>query len=162
VGASPTRVLAYMGQDSWRTSLVLVERLSPPSKIQKKKKKKALRLVWGRIRLATLYALWGARTRALQAGQHSTPATVACQVVSSLQSQITGDWVRATTARAQFEGVRRGWLEDSADSTEPVLTVERFAAMWAARGALCAVEWQGGRHVMRMRLSLACPLPLPR
>ena len=121
-----------------------------------------LRLAWGRIRLATLYALWGARTRALQTGQHSTPASVACHVVSSLQAQISGDWVRATTARARFEGVHRGWLEDGPATTEPVLTVEQFAARWALRGALCVVVQEGGKWVMRMRISHAWPVPLPR
>ena len=106
----------------------------------------ALRPLWLRLRLATLWHLWCAAQRCCLAGEASpTAAVLAARIVHDCCGALRRDWVRVREDVALGAGVPSDWLRGRPGT----LTLAEFQARWCHRGILCRVEQGAARPTIR-------------
>lgn len=87
----------------------------------------ALRPLWLRLRLATLWQLWSAASRCRLSGEAApTAAMLAARVVHDCRGAMRRDWVRVREDLALGAGVPRNWLRGRTET----LSVAEFQARW--------------------------------
>jgi hypothetical protein len=115
----------------------------------------ALRPLWLRLRLATLWHLWCAAQRCCLAGEASpTAAVLAARIVHDCCGALRRDWVRVREDVALGAGVPSDWLRGRPGT----LTLAEFQARWCHRGILCRVEQGAARPTIRW--SIYAPVPV--
>jgi hypothetical protein len=115
----------------------------------------ALRPLWLRLRLATLWQLWSAASRCRLSGEAApTAAMLAARVVHDCRGAMRRDWVRVREDIALGAGVPRDWLRGRTET----LSVAEFQARWCHRGILCRVE--PGDASPLLRWSIYAPVPV--
>ena len=119
----------------------------------------ALEPLWLRLRLATLWHLWRASRRGLQAaGQQPHTATrVASAILHSCRGTLHRDWVRVTSPAAADLGVPASWLR----GRSLALTLAQFQARWCHRGVLCRAAATRDGHDLHLHWTATHPVPLP-
>ena len=115
----------------------------------------ALRPLWLRLRLATLWQLWSAASRCRLSGEAApTAAMLAARVVHDCRGAMRRDWVRVREDIALGAGVPRDWLRGRTET----LSVAEFQARWCHRGILCRAEPRDASPMLRW--SIYAPVPV--
>ena len=112
-----------------------------------------LTFLWTNLRLAFLHSVWQLRCRRSLTGEAFTAAAICGAVVAAVRQAVRRDWQRATQALHRLDGTSAEWFR----GREMSLTQAEFEHRWARGGVICTVEGEQ----MRVRLSLAFPVPAP-
>jgi hypothetical protein len=118
----------------------------------------ALRPLWTRLRLTTLWHLWCASRHARPVGAPPPSAAyVVCCIVHDCRGAMLRDWARVCDDVACGAGIPADWLR----GRSLVLSLADFQARWCHRDMLCRAAAGAARPHLRWTASHPVPLALP-
>ena len=119
----------------------------------------ALRDLWTRIRLATLYNIWTAAQQRRR-GVINNSASIVAKIIFNLRGSIYRDWQRTQEDVRMHATILSDWLR----GRDPVISIAFFQDLWGPSGGLYTLippALPAGRPSMQIRLSCTVPIAVP-
>ena len=115
----------------------------------------AQRMLWTRLRLATLHALRAVVCRVRMHGGQATARDVAAKVITACRRMMARHWPRVGMTVSDLTTPQ--WMA----GRDLAITVETFIAWWCCRNGLCKVAGPEAAPHVTMLWTLENPVPAP-